>query len=95
MLNLVRKADVSLLHRPSSLAAASLLAAINVSLSPKLSLLMGIECLNLEIFVKEAGALAWWTVDVEIASFVTKEELKMVYTSVLKSLDKFLLGGIL
>lgn len=56
---------------------------------------MGIECLNLEIFVKEAGALAWWTVDVEMASFVTKEELKMVYTSVLKSLDKFLLGGIL
>ncbi len=95
MLHLVRKADVSLLHKPSSLAAASLLAAINVSLSPKLSLLMGIECLNIEIFVKDSGALAWWSYEVEIASLVTKDELKLVYTSVLESLDKYLLGGIL
>lgn len=56
---------------------------------------MGIECLNSEIFVEEAGALAWWSYEVEMASLVTRDELKMVYKSVLESLDKFLLGGIL
>jgi len=56
---------------------------------------MGIKCLNLDIPVNESGDLALWTIEVEMASQITKEELKMVYTSVLQSIDKYLLGGIL
>lgn len=35
---------VWLTHRPSLIAAACLIAAINVSLSPKVTMLIGVEC---------------------------------------------------
>ena len=53
------------MYKPSKLAAACLLIAINISRSEIVSSEMGFECLADVIPKNGFGALGWWTIEVE------------------------------
>ena len=63
--HVIKNGKLFLMYKPSKLAAACLLIAINISRSEIVSSEMGFECLADVIPKNGFGALGWWTIEVE------------------------------
>lgn len=90
---MAHKSEIYLQHRPSVIGAVSVVLALNISSSQKIT-----EALKFDLLFKmreSAGVLGAWTPAVESVTRIKCSELHPIYAQLISQVDKDVLLGVL